>query len=160
MEEFIGTDLLEYAPVAMSGMASILNAPKLNQARQAIFNMRQMSLTYVTEQSVKHAVAIYNDHHYCNKTKGTYEIDAQTLRFKRTDPLEDPLISKARKILSAPMSYQLYSATVADPRQAMVVSLGQETTAVRVPINPITTPLAERRTHSLNRQPKEKSAFP
>jgi pPIWI RE three-gene island domain Z len=160
MEEFIGTNSLDYAPVAMSGMASILNAPKLKQARQGIFNMRQMSLTYVTEQSVKHAVALYNDHHYCNKTKGTYEIDAQTLRFKRTDPLEDPLIAKARKILNAPMSYQLHTATVADPRQPMVVSLGQETMAVRVPINPIAASLAERRTHSLNRQPKGKIRIP
>ncbi|MBC1235727.1 hypothetical protein [Nostoc sp. 2RC] len=156
MEEFIGTDSLEYAPVVMSGMMSILNAPRLEQARQAIFNMRQMSLTYVTKHSVEHAVAIYNDYHYCHKTKGTYEIDAQALRFKRTDPLEDSLITRARQILSAPMSYQLHSATFADSHQPMVVSLGVEATAVRVPINPITAPLAGRRTHSFNRQPKGK----
>ncbi len=160
MEEFLGTDSLEYAPVTMSGMASILNAPQLKPARQAIFNMRQMSLTYVTEQSIKHAVALYNDHHYSNKTKGTYEIDAQQLCFKRTDPLEDPLITKARKILTAPMSYQLHTATVADPRQSMAVSLGEQTTALRVPINPITIPLTERRTHSLSRQSKGKIRIP
>ena len=154
MEEFIETDSLEYAPVVMSGMASIFNAPTLIQARQAIFNMRQMSLAYVTAQSVKHAVAIYNNHHYCNKTQGPYQINAETLRFKRTDPLEDPLIAQARQILSAPMPYQLHRATVADPRQPMVVSLGEETIAVRVPIGPITAPLANRRTHSLSRLPK------
>ncbi len=160
MEEFIGTDSLDYAPVVMSGMASILNAPALKQARQAIFNMRQMSLTYVTEQSVKHAVALYNDHHYCNKTRGTYEIDSETLRFKRTDPLEDPLITKARQILDTTLSYELHSATVADPRQQMVVSLGEETTSVRMPISPITVPLAARRTHSLNRLPKGNIRIP
>lgn len=160
MEEFIGTDSLAYSPVVMSGMASILNAPALKQARQAIFNMRQMSLTYITEQSVKHSVALYKDHHYCNKTQGTYQIDAETLRFKRTDPLEDPLITKARQILSAPMSYQLHTATFADPRQPMAVSLGEETTALRVPISPISIPLAARRTHPLNRFPKGKICIP
>ncbi len=160
MEEFVGVNSLLEAPVVMSGMASISNAPLLKQARQAIFNMRQMSLTYVTEQSVKHAVAIYNDHHYCNKTKGTYEIDAQTLRFKRTDPFEDPLITKARKILSVSMSYQLHNTTIADPRQSMEVSLGQDTMADRIAINPITIPIAPHRTHSLNRQPREKIRIP
>lgn len=160
MEEFIGTNSLKYAPVVMSGMASILNAPALKQARQALFNMRQMSLAYITEQSVKHSVALYKDHHYCNKTQGTYQIDAETLQFKRTDPLEDPLITKARQILSVPMSYELHTATVADPRQPMAVSLGEETTALRVPISPISTPLAARRIHSLNRLPKGKICIP
>lgn len=160
MEEFIGTNSLERAPVAMSGMASILNAPAFKKARQAIFNMRQMSLAYVTQQSVKHAVALYNDYHYCNKTQGAYQIDAETLCFSRTDPLEDPSITKARQILSAPMSYQLHNATVADFRQPMAVSLGEETTALRVPISPISVPLTARRTHSLNRQPKGKICIP
>ncbi len=160
MEEFIGTNSLKYAPVIMSGMASILNAPTLKQARQALFNMRQMSLGYVTEQSVKHAVALYRDRHYCDKTQGTYQIDAETLQFRRTDILEDPLITKARQILSTPMSYQLHTATVADPRQQMAVSLGEEITALRVPINPISTPLAPRHIHSINRVPKGKICIP
>ena len=160
MEEFIQTNSLEYSPVVISGMASILNAPTLKQARQAIFNLRQMTLAYVTEQSVKHAVAIYNDHHYCNKTRGTYEIDAETLRFKRIDPLEDPLIAKARQVLSAPLPYQLNKTPVADPLQPMAVSLGSDTTAVRVPIGPISAPLAKRCTHSLNRKPRGKIRIP
>ena len=154
MEEFIKTDSLEYAPVVMSGMASIFNASTLKQARQAIFNMRQMSLAFVTEQLVKHAVALYNDYHYRNKSQGSYEINAETLRFKRIDPLEDPLISQARRILNNPMPYQSHTRTVADPRQPMSVALGEESFAVRVPIGPITVPLAKRRTHTLNRLPK------
>ncbi|MBK1990122.1 hypothetical protein A0J48_021770 [Sphaerospermopsis aphanizomenoides BCCUSP55] len=160
MEEFIGTDSLDYAPVVMSGMASILNAPALKQARQAIFNMRQMSLTYVTKQSVKHAVEVYNNHHYCNKTRGTYQIDSETLRFQRTDPLEDRLITEARQVLSATLSYESHNTTVADPRQQMAVSLGEETTAERIPISPITVPLAARRTHSLNRLPTGNISIP
>lgn len=160
MEEFIGTNSLSDAPVVMSGMASILNAPALKEVRQAIFNMRQISLAYVTKRSVQHAVALYNDHHYCNKTQGTYKIDAETLRFERTDYFEDPLIARARQILGAPMPYQLHSFTIANPRQPMAVSLGEETTAVRVPIGPITVPLAERRTHSLNRQIRGKIRIP
>jgi hypothetical protein len=100
MQEFIGTDSLEQAPAIMSGMASIMNAPAFRDARQAIFNMRQMSLAYITKASVNHAVATYNDRHYSQKTQGTYLIDAKTLQFKRTDPLEDPLIVKARQILA------------------------------------------------------------
>lgn len=154
IEEFIKTDSLEYAPVVMSGMASIFNAPTLKQARQAAFNMRQMSLAFVTEQSVKHGVALYNDYHYRNKTQGSYEIDAETLHFKRTNPLEDPLIARARQILKEPIPYQLHAATVADPRLPMSVALGEEPFAVRVPLGPITAPLANRCTHALNRLPK------
>jgi hypothetical protein len=160
MKEFINTDSLEYAPLVMSGMASILNAPALEPARQAIFNMRQMSLTFVTQQSVKHAIALYNNHHYCNHTKGTYEIDIETLQFKRTDPLEDSLITQARQILSTPLPYDSYGFTFADPRQQMAVALGEESTAVRMPIAPIAAPIAARRTHSLNRQPRGKIRIP
>ncbi|NER48104.1 MAG: hypothetical protein F6J92_15665 [Symploca sp. SIO1A3] len=160
MQEFIGSDSLEHAPVIMSGMASILNAPTFRDARQAIFNMRQMSLAYVTKQSVKHAVAIYNDRHYSQKTQGTYLIDAKTLQFQRTDPLEDPLITQARQILAAPLEYQKHNARIADPRQSMAVALGEETMAVRIPIGPITTPLREKRHHALRRQPKGKMRIP
>ncbi|MFY7804696.1 MAG: hypothetical protein ACOVQ7_14845 [Limnoraphis robusta] len=160
MEEFIQIKSLESAPLVMSGMASILNAPALENARQAIFNMRQISAAYVTEQSIKHAVAIYNDRHYRNKTQGSYKINSETLHFERTDPLEDPLITKARKILSQPLPHQFYSATFADARQPMAVALGEETIATRVPISPIAVPLAQRRTHSLNRLPKEKICIP
>ncbi|MEH2466297.1 hypothetical protein [Nostoc sp.] len=160
MKEFINTDSLEYAPLVMSGMASILNAPVFEQARQAIFNMRQMSLTFVTQQSVKHAIALYNNHHYCNHTKGMYEIDIETLHFKRTDPLEDSLITQARQILSIPLPYDSYGFTFADPRQAMAVALGEESTAVKLDIPRINAPIAARRTHSLNRQPRGKIRIP
>ncbi|MGB3262588.1 MAG: hypothetical protein WBA89_01405 [Microcoleus sp.] len=160
MAEFLDTNSLEYAPLTISGMASIVNAPALAKARQAIFNMRLMSLAYVTEQSVKHAVAIYNDRHYRNKTQGTYKINLETLRFERTDPLEDPLIAKARQILSQPLAHQFYSTSFAEPRQPMAVALGKETTAARVPIGPIAIPLAPRRNHSLERLPKAKIRIP
>lgn len=160
MEEFIGTNSLEFAPLVMLGMASILNAPAFEKARQAIFNIRQISAAYVTEQSIKHAVAIYNDRHYRNKTQGTYKINSETLHFERTDPLEDPLITKARQILSQPLANQLYNATFADSRQPMAVALGEERTATRVPIAPIAVPLAQRRTHSIKRIPKEKVSIP
>ena len=160
MEEFIQINSLENAPLVMSGMASILNAPALEKASQAIFNMRQISAAYVTEQSVRHAVAIYNDRHYRNKTQGTYKINLETLKFERTDPLEDPLIAKARHILSQPLAHQLYSATFAEPRQPMAVALGEEKTATRIPIGPIAVPLAQRRTHALERSTKAKIRIP
>ncbi|MBD2085537.1 hypothetical protein NDI49_14145 [Trichocoleus sp. ST-U3] len=154
MEEFIGTNSLKYAPVVMSGMASILNAPALSSARQAIFNMRQMSLELVTEPLVKHAVAIYNDYHYRENTTGAYKIDAETLEFTRTDTLEDSSIAQAREILSSPLPYEPHATTIANPLQPMVVSLGEETNAERVQIDLRDVPLAERRRHSLLRLPK------
>ncbi len=152
MEEFIGINSLEYIPVLMSGMASIYNAPHLQSSRQALFNMRQMSLAYTTEQSVKHAVAIYQDRHYHEQTQGAYEINLDTLEFGRTEPLEDPNISKARQILSQPLEHQLYRIRLADPSQPMTVALGEQTTSIRIPIGPITTPLSPRRTHNFNRE--------
>lgn len=154
MDEFIRTNSLECVPALMSGMASIQNASALEPARQAIFNLRQMSLAYVTTHSIRHSVALYNDRHYCNRTEGPYRIDAETLRFERTDFLEDPLITEARRILRNPMPYTLHTATVADPRQAMAVALGEESTSLRLPIGPITASLASRRTHNIDRSPR------
>jgi len=77
MKEFIGVESLEYVPVIMSGMASVYNATILEPAKQAIFNLRQMSLSYVTKNSIEYAVALYNDHHYQNRTQGVYEIDLE-----------------------------------------------------------------------------------
>ena len=160
MEEFIGFRSLEYAHVIMSGMASVFNSPTLERARQAIFNLRQMSLDYVTESSVKYAVALYNDHHYQKNTQGTYEIDDQTLQFRRIDFLEDSKITKAREILAAPMDYKFHGRTVANPQKQMAIALGDRVTSTRLPISPITVPLASRRTHDINRQPRGNISIP
>ncbi|MDJ0536879.1 MAG: hypothetical protein QNJ70_31070 [Xenococcaceae cyanobacterium MO_207.B15] len=160
MEEFVGVQSLEYAPVVMSGMESVYNAPILESARQAIFNLRQMSLNYATKNSLEYAVAIYNDHHYRNGTQGVYEIDSETLQFCRTDFLEDSNITKAREILAAPIDYKFHGRTVANPQQQMAISLGDRATSTRLPISPITAPLAERRTHNLNRQPRGSISIP
>ncbi|MCT7992568.1 hypothetical protein [Laspinema olomoucense] len=160
MEKFIQVDSLEGAPLILSGMASIVNAPSFASARQAIFNMRLLSLKYVTQKSLQQAIAIYNNFHYCNQTQGAYKINPETLQFQRTDPLEDPLITKAVQILSQPLAQQLYSATFANPRQLMTVALSEEKTALRLPIGPISAPLAQSRTHSVDRLPTGKIRIP
>lgn len=169
MEEFIGVKSLKNAPVIMSGMASVYNAPNLIQARQAIFNLRQMSLNYVTKNSLGYAVALYIDDHYRNKTQGVYQIDSETLQFERIDFLEDPNITKAKEILAAPMGYETHNRTVANPQESMAVSvadlhrkIAQEDSAqsTLLPIDPITTPLADRKTHDLNRQLKGHISIP
>ena len=162
MEEFIGTNSLKYAHAIMSGMASILNAPTLRRnARQAIFNLRQISQAYVTIHSIKYAVAVYNDRHYRDGTQGPYQINAESLEFHRTDGfLEDPNIAEARCILAAPLDYDFYSIQMADPRQSMSIAIGDESMSVRFPIGPIAAPLASRRTHDLERKPKGKICIP
>ena len=160
MEDFIGVQSLEYTPVIMSGMESVFNAPLLKHARQAIFNLRQMSLTYVTKTSLEYAVALYNDHHYQHDTQGVYQIDSQTLQFRRTDFLEDSNITKAREILAAPMDYKFHGRIVANPQQQMAIALGDHATSTRLPISPINTPLAIRKTHNLNRQPRGNISIP
>ena len=84
------------------------------RVRQAIFNMRQMSLSFVTTQSIKHAIALYNEQHYQRGTTGPYRIDPETLAFVQTDPLEGPLVSQARKFLSKSMAYEPHARTTAD----------------------------------------------
>ncbi len=160
MEEFVGVRSLEYAPVIMSGMESVFNAPLLEGSRQAIFNLRQMSLNYVTKNSLEYAVALYNDHHYQKRTQGVYKIDSQTLEFERTDFLEDSNITKAREILSTPMNYKFHGRTVANPQQQMAIALGDRATSTRLPISPITIPLANRRTQDLDRHPKSNISIP
>ncbi|MEL7356837.1 MAG: hypothetical protein AAFN40_09785 [Cyanobacteria bacterium J06560_6] len=154
MEAFVGSQSLEYAPAIMSGMGSILNAPMLREARQAIFNLRQMSLAYATRRSVDHAIAVYNNHHYVKGTQGAYKIDAKNLTFERTDPLEHSLITQAREMLRSPMPYQPNAAKVAAPQQGMSVALGSESTSTRIPIPPIEAAIAPRQYHPLNRKPK------
>lgn len=160
MESFVGSESLAYAPALMSGMNSILNAAALSEARQAIFNMRQMSLAYVTQRSVNHAIATYNNHHYLKGTQGPYQIDAHHLTFKRTDPLEDSLITQAREILRSPLPYQPNTTKVAEAKQAMSVALGAESTSTRIPIPPIKTEIAKRHYHPLNRQPQGNIQIP
>ena len=160
MESFAGTDSLEYAPTLMSGLTSVLGAPVLASARQAIFNMRQMSLSFVTIQSVKHSVALYNEHHQQSGTMGPYRINAETLTFERTDQLEDPLITQARIFLSQPMEYEVEAASAADPLAPMAVQIGDARSGIRIPIAPITTPLAARRAHDVRRTPRGKVKIP
>ncbi|ABW28058.1 pPIWI_RE_Z domain-containing protein [Acaryochloris marina] len=160
MESFVGSESLEHAPAVMSGMHSILNASALIEARQAIFNMRQMSLAYVTQRSVNHAIAIYNNHHYLKGTQGSYQIDAQNLTFERTNPLEDSLITQAKEILRAPLSYQPNTTKVAEVRQAMSVALGTDSTSTRIPIPPIEAKIAQRHYHPLNRQLQDNIRIP
>lgn len=153
MESFVGSQSLEHAPAVMSGMGSILSAPALREARQAVFNLRQVSLAYATQRSVEHAIAVYNNHHYVKGTQGTYKIDAD-LTFKRTDPLEDSLTTQAKEILRASIPYQPNTAKVAEASQGMSVALGPEATSTRIPIPPIEVAIAPRQYHPLNRQPQ------
>ena len=160
MKEFIGVESLEYAPVIMSGMTSVYDAPILESAKQAIFNLRQMSLSYVTKNSLEYAVALYNDHHYQKGTQGVYEIDAETLQFSQLDFLEDPSITKAREILAQPINYKFHGRQVANPQQQMAVALGKDATSTRLPIEPITAALAERRTHNIDRKTRGAISIP
>ena len=169
MEEFIGVKSLKNAPVIMSGMASVYNAPNLRRARQAIFNLRQMSLNYITKNSLEYAVALYIDDHYRKGTQGVYQINSETLQFERTDFLEDPDITQAKEILAAPMDYQTHNRIVANPQEAMAVdrdslqrkiALEDSATSTLLPIDPITTPLASRETHNINRQPRGNISIP
>ena len=169
MEEFIGVNSLKNAPVIMSGMASVYNAPSLRRARQAIFNLRQMSLNYITKNSLEYAVALYIDDHYRKGTQGIYQIDGETLQFERTDFLEDPNITKAKEILAAPMDYEPHKRIVANPQEPMAVdrdslqrkiASDDSATSTRLPIDPITAPLASRKTHDLNRQPRGNISIP
>ncbi|MEM7591940.1 MAG: hypothetical protein AAF383_10570 [Cyanobacteria bacterium P01_A01_bin.83] len=169
MEEFIGVRSLKNAPVIMSGMASVYNAPNLRHARQAIFNLRQMSLNYVTKNSLEYAVALYIDHHYRNNTQGVYQIDSETLQFERIDFLEDPNITKAKEILAAPMDYRTHNRTVANPQEEMAVSISDldrkipledSARSTLLPIEPITAPLVNRKTHDINRQPRGNIKIP
>lgn len=160
MEEIIGVNSLKNAPVIMSGMASVYNAPNLKKARQAIFNLRQMSLSYVTKNSLEYAVALYNDHHYQKKTEGVYRIDGETLQFERIDFLKDPNIIKAKEILEAPMAYKFHGRQAANPLEPMAIALGNSATSTRLPISSITAPLASGKTHDLDRQPQGDITIP
>ncbi|MGB3535617.1 MAG: hypothetical protein WBA13_19140 [Microcoleaceae cyanobacterium] len=160
MEEFIGIQSLEYAPVILSGMASVFNAPQLKVARQAMFNLRQMSLDYITKSSIKYAVDLYNDYQYQKQEQGVYEIDSETFIFKRTNFLEDANITKAKKILSKPLDYQFHGKKFASPQQQMAVQLGDIVLSKPLPISPITIPLTPPKTHDLNRQPRDEIYIP
>jgi len=159
MEGFAGTNSLEHAPALMSGMASVYNAPILRAARQAIFNMRQMSLAFVTPHSIKHAVALYNEYHHQGQSSGPYRIDAETLTFKQTNPFEDALIARARDYLSRPMEHAVHKSKPADPLAPMIVQIG-DARGPRIPIGPITTPVVKRRNHDLTRTPRRMIRIP
>jgi hypothetical protein len=160
MEEFVGTNSLAQAPLLLSGMESIRNAPILEGAKLALFNLRQMSLAYITGTSLQREIALYNDHYYRHRheKQPLYEIDAEskTLEFRRTDELEHPLITKAKAILSQPLAYRPHKFKMADPRQGMAVALGTEPTSPRIPFEPFKVPIPPRRLHDFRRVPQRK----
>ncbi len=128
-----------------------------------------MSLSYVTKNSLEYAIALYIDDHYRKGTQGVYQIDGETLKFERTDFLEDSNIAKAKEILAAPMEYKTHNQIVANPQEEMAVDIGDlqrkiasgdSATSTRLPINPITIPLASRKTHDLNRKPRGDISIP
>jgi hypothetical protein len=160
MESFIGTNSLEQAPTLMSGMASVFTSPAFRRSSQAIFNMRQISLSLVTTQSIKHAIALYNEHHFRTGTTGPYRIDAGTLTFERTDPLEDPLIHQARKFLARPIPHERHTMPPADPLKPMAVRLGGPFGGNTIPIDVITAPVKVRHTHDITRVPRGKITVP
>lgn len=153
MEDFVGTNSLELAPTVMSGLNCVVEAPALQRARQAIFNLRQITLAFVTRESVKHAVALYNEHHRAKRTQGPYKIDPETLEFRRTDYFEDIAIGKARQYLSQPLPYQVRDIQMADAAQEMTAQLGDDPSAPRVPIGPLAVHVTPRKTHDINRKP-------
>jgi pPIWI RE three-gene island domain Z len=153
MQDFVGINSLQHASSLLSGMTSVLDAPALRRARQALFNLRQMSLAFTTTQSLRHAVAVYKEHHYSLGTNGPYEINPDTLEFERTDSFEDPAIAEARLFLSTSIPYETQSMGMADPSAPMTVQIGQEALAARIGINPIQASLPPRRFHDLTRTP-------
>lgn len=160
MERFAGSDSLEHAPVLLSGMDSVLGPGALSRARQAVFNFRQLSLSYVTTHFIKHAVTLYNDHHARNHLEGPFRIDAETLRFSRTDAFETDEIREAVAYLSSPLPYDPHGSRMADPDQEMVVQVGRDANAVRIPIGPLQVRLPPRRLHDLNRRPRGRIEVP
>lgn len=153
MEEFIGTNSLEHAPELLSGLTSVVEAPVLKRATQAAFNLRQLSLAFTTRESIKHAIALYNEYWRAKRSDGAYRIDADTLQFERTDFFEDLNITKARQILAAPLSYEMRDVQVADATREMAVQLSDDPLTLRIPIDPISVPLPARQTHNMARQP-------
>jgi hypothetical protein len=100
MEEFMGIKSLKNAPLILSGMNSIYEAPQLKRYSQAIFNLRQITPDFMTESSLRKAVNIYNDDYYQKQTQGLYRIDSENLNFERIDFLKDPKITQAKQILN------------------------------------------------------------
>ena len=149
MEEFMGIKSLKNAPLILSGMNSIYEAPQLKRYSQAIFNLRQITPDFMTESSLRKAVNIYNDDYYQKQTQGLYRIDSENLNFERIDFLKDPKITQAKQILNQPLAYQKHSRKVANLLQEMTVALGDENLGIRIPIEPITAPLKPRQTHQI-----------
>ncbi len=154
MEEFIGEKSLKKASFLLSGMNSIYNAPILTKAKQAIFNMRQISLQFTTETSIKAAINIYNENHYLQQTEGPYKISVETLEFERIDFLESPEITKVKQILNTPLEYAKHGHKFANSTQTMSVNLGEKNSPNYLPIEPIKTPLKPRQIHNFQRQPQ------
>ena len=164
MEEFMGIKSLKNAPLILSGMNSIYEAPQLKRYSQAIFNLRQITPDFMTESSLRKAVNIYNDDYYQKQTQGLYRIDSENLNFERIDFLKDPKITQAKQILNQPLAYQKHSRKVANPLQEMTVGLEDENLGIRIPIEPITAPLKPRQTHQIkhliNTIPQNKITVP
>lgn len=153
MEEFVGTKSLESASIVMSGLNSIVESSAVARARQAVFNLRQITLAFATRESVKHSVALYHEHLRAKRIRGPYTIDPETLRFERVDYFEDSAITEARQHLSKALTYKIRDVQIADPKQEMLAQLGDDPASPRVPIGPIHAMIPPRSVHDIQREP-------
>lgn len=160
MEEFVGTDSLKHAPAVLAGFEGVSEAPALQRASKALFNLRQVTTAFSTLEAIRHAVALYNEHHRNAGTRGAYNIHPQTLQFERIDFFEDSDLANARQALRGTLAYASAGIEMADPAEEMSAVLGDAPDAPRVPIPPITAPLRPRRVHDLARTPAGRIEVP
>ncbi|MGK7932560.1 MAG: hypothetical protein AB4041_14155 [Microcystaceae cyanobacterium] len=159
MEKFVKTNSLEYSPLILSGMTSVINAPVLKEARQAIFNLRQLMLDFTTDNLVQHAITIYNEHHYQNSTEGVYKINSETKEFKQSESfLENSIIEEAKQFLSQPLGFYQHPYRIPSPQDSLFLQLENESSTT--PINLKTVNVRPPQFHNLQRQPKGKITIP
>jgi pPIWI RE three-gene island domain Z len=156
MKDFIGSTSLKEAPALMSGAKSVLSVPALKDASQAIFNLRQIAPAFVTDQSIRYAVALYNEKYDKNESEGPYSINPETLEFQQVGSYDDAAILEAQSILSRPLSYKQRGMAFADPTREMQVQLTDDALSSRVVIPPLPVTPTPPIYHDLTRKPKGK----
>lgn len=151
--EMLDLQTLAYAPSILSGMHSVAGAPIFRKLAQAIFNLRQISLAYVTEGSIRNAVNEYIEHNFRLDKTGIFRIKDDH-SFSRADSYEHPEISVARRLLMEPLPYRLHKKVYAEVSGELVVQFGTDRYARQIPVRLPTLGNLNAARHNLQRQPR------
>ncbi|MBV0882103.1 hypothetical protein KTQ42_22765 [Noviherbaspirillum sp. L7-7A] len=151
LERFLGTNSFAHVRMLHSGMPSVMTAPAIRKAAQALFNLRLMKLGIDTPTGVKSAIDDYLNHHHSARTEGEYEIDPNAQTFQRRPLISTPRLNRLEEVLGTTAAYEVYDIPTATADDELIAISADKRT---IPLHQIDVGLPPPGMHAQDRHPR------